>query len=139
MIESGRRRGELILTTSIGALKGKGDVPVITPVLFGMSTAIAPLMAVALWLSAFNCIVRRGQAIFVLGLLMLLMYAAIEFLFFIGLMSQQARHLPAQGEGTESRLRLPACLPSAPPRARQAGRLCYLAKVTPLRRSRRAR
>jgi hypothetical protein len=25
MIESGRRRGELILTTAIGALKGKGD------------------------------------------------------------------------------------------------------------------
>jgi len=98
MIESGRRRGELILTTAIGALKGKGDVPVITPVLFGMSAAIAPLMGVALWLSVFNCIVRRGQAIFVLGLLMLLMYAAIEFLFFIGLMSQQARHLPAQGE-----------------------------------------
>ena len=56
MIESGRRRGELILTTASGAIKGTGDVPVITPVLFGMS-------------------------------------AAIEFLFFIGLMSQQARHL----------------------------------------------
>ena len=55
-------------------------------------------MAVALWLSAFDCIVRRGQAIFVLGLLMLLMYAAIEFLFFIGLMSQQGRHVPAQAE-----------------------------------------
>lgn len=64
---------------------------------FGMSL-IASLMAVALWLSAFDCIVRRGQAIFVLGLLMLLMYAAIEFLFFIGLMTQQERHRPAQDE-----------------------------------------
>ena len=73
-------------------------VPVITPILIGMSAAIAPLMAVALWLSVFDCIMRRGQAIVVLGLLMLLMYAAIEFLFFIGLMSQQERHLPAQDE-----------------------------------------
>jgi hypothetical protein len=55
-------------------------------------------MAVALWLSAFDCIVRRGQAIFVLGLIVLLMYAALEFLFFIGLMSQQSRHVLAQGE-----------------------------------------
>jgi hypothetical protein len=36
-------------------------VPVITPLLYGMSAAIAPLMAVALWLSAFDCIVRRGD------------------------------------------------------------------------------
>ena len=72
-------------------------VPVITPVLFGMSV-IAPLMAVALWLSAFDCIVRRGQAIFVLGLIMLLMFAALEFLFFIGLPSQEIRHVPAQGD-----------------------------------------
>jgi len=55
-------------------------------------------MAVALWLSAFDFIVRRGQAIFVLGLIELLMYAAVEFLFFIGLMSQQRRHVPAQAE-----------------------------------------
>ena len=73
-------------------------VPVITRLLYGMSAAIAPLMAVALWLSVFDCIVRRGQAIFVLGLIVLLMYATVEFLFFIGLMSQQGRHLPAQGE-----------------------------------------
>ena len=73
-------------------------VPVITPLLIGMSAAIAPLIAVALWLSAFDCIVRRGQAIFVLGLIVLLMYAAVEFLFFIGLMSQQGRNVQAQGE-----------------------------------------
>ena len=35
-------------------------VPVITPVLFGMSV-IAPLMAVALWLSAFDYIVTTGS------------------------------------------------------------------------------
>jgi hypothetical protein len=35
-------------------------VPVITRLLYGMSAAIAPLMAVALCLSAFDCIVRRG-------------------------------------------------------------------------------
>jgi hypothetical protein len=73
-------------------------VPVITPLLIGMSAAIAPLIAVALWLSAFDCIVRRGQAIFVLGLIVLLMYAAVEFLFFIGLMSQQDLHVQAQSE-----------------------------------------
>jgi hypothetical protein len=33
-------------------------------------------MAGALWLSAFDCIVRRGQAIFVLGLIVLLLAAA---------------------------------------------------------------
>jgi hypothetical protein len=64
---------------------------------FGMSL-IASLMAVALWLSAFDYIVRRSQAIFVLGLIMLLMYAALEILFFIGLMSQQSRYVPEQGE-----------------------------------------
>jgi len=73
-------------------------VPVITRLLYGISAAIAPLIAVALWLSVFDCIVRRGQAIFVLGLIVLLMYAAVEFLFFIGLMSQQGRHVQAQGE-----------------------------------------
>jgi hypothetical protein len=40
-----------------------------------------------------DLIVRRGQAVFVLGLIMLLAFAALEFLFFIGLMSQQGRRL----------------------------------------------
>jgi hypothetical protein len=40
-----------------------------------------------------DLIVRRGQAVFVLGLIMLLTFAALEFLFFIGLMSQQGRRL----------------------------------------------
>jgi hypothetical protein len=46
-------------------------------------------MGIALWLSVFDFIVRRGQAVFVLGLLMLLVFAVLEFLFFIGLMSHQ--------------------------------------------------
>jgi hypothetical protein len=44
-----------------------------------------------LWLSAFDLIVRRGQAVFVLGLITLPAFAAVEFLFFTGLMSQQGR------------------------------------------------
>ena len=86
----GERKGRVLRQVTI--------VPVITRLLYGMSAAIAPLMAVALWLSAFDCIVRRGQTIFVLGLVVLLMYAAVEFLFFIDLMSQQDRHVQAQGE-----------------------------------------
>jgi hypothetical protein len=34
---------------------------------------------------------RPGQAAFVLGLIPLLAFAAVEFLFFIGLMSQRGR------------------------------------------------
>jgi hypothetical protein len=65
-------------------------VRVITPILYGVSI-VAVLMGIALWLSAFDLIVRRGQPVFVLGLITLLAFAAVEFLFFIGLMSQQAR------------------------------------------------
>jgi hypothetical protein len=65
-------------------------VRIITPVLYSISV-IALAMGVALWLSAFDFIVRRGQAVFVLGLLMLLVFAALEFLFFIGLMSQRGQ------------------------------------------------
>jgi hypothetical protein len=52
---------------------------------------VALAMGVALWLSACDFIVRRGQAVFVLGLMILLLFAALEFLFFIGLMSQPGR------------------------------------------------
>ena len=86
----GERKGRVLRQVTI--------VPVITRLLYGMSAAIAPLMAVALWLSAFDCIVRRAQAIFVLGLIVLLLYATVEFLFFIGLMSQQCRHVQAPSE-----------------------------------------
>lgn len=70
------------------ASKERVVVPVITPV-FHVSIVIAFAMSVALWLSVFNFAVPRGQAIYVLGLIILLIFAAVEFLFFIGLMSQQ--------------------------------------------------
>lgn len=65
-------------------------VPVITPV-FHVSILIAFAMSIALWLSVFNFAVPRGQAVYVLGLIILLVFAAVEFLFFIGLMSQHGR------------------------------------------------
>lgn len=46
-------------------------------------------MSVALWLSAWDVLVPRSQAVYVLGLIALLAFAAVEFLFFIGLMSRQ--------------------------------------------------
>jgi len=45
-------------------------------------------MGVALWLSVFDFVVPRGQGSYVVGLIVLLAFAAVEFLFFIGLMSQ---------------------------------------------------
>ncbi len=63
-------------------------VPVITPVLYAIF-AVALAMGVALWLSVWDAVVPRGQAVYVLGLMVLLAFAAIEFLFFIGLMSKR--------------------------------------------------
>lgn len=65
-------------------------VPVITPILY-IILIVALAMGIALWLSVWNLIVPRGQAVYVLGLIVLLAFAAVEFLFFIGLMSQQGR------------------------------------------------
>lgn len=71
-------------------LGGAGiSLPVITP-LFRLSVLIAFLMSVILWLGAFDIAIPRGQAIYVLGLIVLLAFAAVEFLFFIALMSQGA-------------------------------------------------
>jgi hypothetical protein len=72
------------------ALRQQTTVRVVTPILIGLSI-VALVMGVVLWLSACDFIVRRGQAVFVLGLIMLLAFAALEFLFFIGLMSQQGQ------------------------------------------------
>jgi hypothetical protein len=66
------------------------NVPVITPVLY-VVTAMAIVMGVALWLSVFDLVVHRGEAVFVFGLITLLGFAALEFLFFIGLVSQPGR------------------------------------------------
>ena len=46
-------------------------------------------MGVALWLSAGDLGVPRGQAMYVFGLIVLLAFAAVEFLFFIGLTARQ--------------------------------------------------
>jgi hypothetical protein len=64
-------------------------VPVISPLLYALSIA-AVGMGMALLLSALNLIVPRGQAIYVLGLMFSLAFAALEFMFFIALMSQQS-------------------------------------------------
>lgn len=63
-------------------------VPVITPVLYAMFV-IAFAMGIALWLSAWNLFVPRGQAFYVFCLMVLLAFAVVEFLFFIGLMSKR--------------------------------------------------
>jgi hypothetical protein len=65
-------------------------VAVITPILYVMSIG-ALAMGIALWLSAWDFLVPRGQAVYVLGLIALLAFAALEFLFFIGLVSRQGR------------------------------------------------
>jgi hypothetical protein len=62
-------------------------VPVISPVLYVMSIC-ALAMGITLWLSALDLLVARGQAVYVLGLIALLAFAAVEFLFFIGLVSR---------------------------------------------------
>ncbi len=66
------------------------SVPVITPV-FYVIFLVSLALGIALWLSVFGLVVQRGQALYVLGLIALLASAAVEFLFFIGLMAQRAR------------------------------------------------
>ncbi|MDX1534516.1 MAG: hypothetical protein R3291_02730 [Thermoplasmata archaeon] len=65
-------------------------VPVITPLLYVVILS-AIVMGVALWLSAVDVLVPRGQAVYVLGLILLLAFAAVEFLFFIALVTREAR------------------------------------------------
>lgn len=65
-------------------------VPVITPIIYGVVVA-ASAMGIALWLSVWDIVVPRGQAIYVLGLISLLGFGAVEFLFFVALVSRQAR------------------------------------------------
>ncbi len=63
-------------------------VPVITPALYGIYVA-ALVMGIVLLLSVLGFFVPRSQAVYVLGLIVLLAFAAVEFMYFIGLMSQQ--------------------------------------------------
>ena len=65
-------------------------VPVVTPIIYVIQL-VALVMGIALWLSVWDLVVPLGQAMFVLGLMVLLAMAAVEFLFFIGLMSQRNR------------------------------------------------
>ena len=65
-------------------------IPVITPILYGVYV-VALVMGIALWLSVWGLVVPLGQAMFVLGLIVLLAFAAVEFLFFIAVMAQQDR------------------------------------------------
>lgn len=60
------------------ALRRRVTVPVVTPLTYGMSVAAFP-MGIALWLSVGNLLVPRGQAIYVLGLIMLLAFGASSF------------------------------------------------------------
>ena len=48
-------------------------------------------MGIALWLSVWDLVLPLGQAMFVLGLMVLLAFAAVEFLFFIVVMSRPDR------------------------------------------------
>jgi hypothetical protein len=75
-----RARGQLV------------SVPGISPILNGV-IVLAFVMAVALWRSAFNVVVPRGQAVYVFGLITLVAIAAVEILFFIALLSRRAREL----------------------------------------------
>ena len=64
--------------------------PINAPIRYGIYL-VALVMGVVLWLSLWDLVAVGGQAIFVLGLLILLAIAAVEFLFFIGLMMQKTR------------------------------------------------
>ena len=64
-------------------------VPLITPVILYGVSAVALAMGIVLGLSAWDFGLARGQALYVVGLMVLLAIAAVEFLFFISLMSQQ--------------------------------------------------
>ena len=63
------------------------SVPIITPALW-FTLVVAFAMGTALLLSAFNVLLPRSQSLYVLGLIVLLGFAAVQFLFFIGRMSQ---------------------------------------------------
>jgi hypothetical protein len=64
-------------------------IPFVTPILYGLSV-VAAVIGIALLLSAFDFLVPRGQAIYVLGLIVLLGFGALEFMFFVGRASLRA-------------------------------------------------
>ena len=64
--------------------------PVIAPVRYSIYV-VALVMGIFLWLSVWDLVFAGGQALYVLGLMVLLAFAAVEFLFFIGLVLQQGQ------------------------------------------------
>lgn len=71
--------------------------PVIAPVRYAIYV-VALGMGILMWLSVCDLVFARGQALYVLGLMILLAFAAVEFLFFIGLVLQQGqRKMPHSG------------------------------------------
>lgn len=78
-----------------GELRDRGsdqmDInPLSAPIRYGIYL-VALIMGVVLWLSVLD-VVPVGQALYVLGLMVLMAIAAGEFLFFIGRMLQQDRN-----------------------------------------------
>jgi hypothetical protein len=67
----------------------------VTPLLY-LIGAVTIGMGVALLLSAFDLVVPRGQAVYVLGLILLLALAALEYLFFIARASRSGQTQPGQ-------------------------------------------
>jgi hypothetical protein len=72
------------------ATQNRITVPIITPI-FHVIMIVSFVMGIALWLSVFELVFTRSQALYVLGLMTLLVFVAVEFLFFIGVISQQER------------------------------------------------
>lgn len=64
--------------------------PIAGPVRY-LIYVVALVMGVVLWLSVADVVFDRGQAVYVLGLMVLLLFAAVEFLFFILLVLQEDR------------------------------------------------
>lgn len=64
-------------------IKRVSRVPLIA-FLFNIVMVVALIVAACLWLSAFDVLIPRGQAVYVGGLVVLMAFAVIEFLFFIG-------------------------------------------------------
>lgn len=66
------------------------SVSFVTPLLNGLSL-VAVVIGSALWLSTLGILVPRGQALYVVGLMLLLVFSALEFMFFVGHASLDAR------------------------------------------------
>lgn len=91
--------GTWLIAATIIALRGEFNdhkrgrlvtIPIVSSVLNALSV-FTLLLAAALWLSVFDVLGMRGQAIYVLGLLLLLAFAGLEFMFFIGRASPEKK------------------------------------------------